>query len=140
MEAQRRETGGVPGTVVTATERRWVQPTTEAIAEDVLVGSRVVGAAAETVQRAGGLVRPRDLPEASALGRVGLDVGRQGARDDQLAAEELDIAPAQRDELALTQAGIGGDADQFGVLGVLLGSGCQLLIPDALRSQIAMGS
>jgi hypothetical protein len=42
-----------------------------------------------------------------------------GAAQDELAAGELDVGPAQRELLSPADAGVSGDADELGVLGVL---------------------
>ena len=34
-------------------------------------------------------------------------------------ADEVDIAPVERDEFAAAESGVGGDADELGVLDVL---------------------
>jgi hypothetical protein len=42
-------------------------------------------------------------------------------------AGEVDVAPAQRDELAASQAGVRGDANDLGILAIL-GGACELRI------------
>jgi hypothetical protein len=51
--------------------------------------------------------------------------------DDHAAGIEVDVLPAQRDQLAEAQAGVGGEAKQLGVL-------CVLACPpgDLIRTQV----
>jgi hypothetical protein len=60
------------------------------------------------------------------LGRS-LHTGGHGAVDDHPSGIEVDVLPAQRQQLAEAQAGVGSKAEQLGVLGVLSRSPCNLV-------------
>lgn len=65
----------------------------------------------------GHLAHPAALP-----GRQ-LSVAGQPSADDQPAADEVDVAPVERHELAAANAGVRSNADELGVGGVLAGPG-----------------
>ena len=121
MEAQRREACSVACGDEAATERRGVGAVAGDGREDVVVGAREVRAAREAVEGAERLVAERDVADAAALG-CALDVAGERALDDEDALGPADVAPAQGDELAAAEAGVGSDAEQLGELGVLLGA------------------
>ena len=87
------------------------------IAEHPIVGAREVRAAPEPFEGGGGLGRKRHAPDAPALGR-GLDPHAHRSSDGHRVAGEVDVAPAQREQLALAQTRICGDPDELRVLGV----------------------
>jgi hypothetical protein len=47
--------------------------------------------------------------------------------DDHPPRVEVDVLPAQREQLAEAQVGVGGEAEQLGVLGVLAYTPCDLI-------------
>jgi hypothetical protein len=69
----------------------------------------------------GDLVDHRDDADLARLGRDELAVGEVGAHADGLAGE-VDVAPAQREELAAAQSGEGGGEEDGGVLVVAGGA------------------
>ena len=56
------------------------------------------------------VVGERHLAVAAALGRSLLAVP-EGAADDELASDEVDVLPLEREELADPEAGLEGDDD-----------------------------
>ena len=53
---------------------------------------------------------------------------------------EVNVVPTQRDQLTTSQAGVCGDADQFGVLGILDHARGELVIADALCTRVAVSA
>ena len=97
--------------------------------EVVLVGE--VLALAEPRERLGDLGRHRDRADLAGLRRGQVAVGVAGSDADGRAGE-VDVSPAQRDELALAEAGErGGEEDR----GVLLGLGGADERHDLLRGE-----
>ena len=75
-------------------------------------------APAQAIERCGSLIGERHSANTPRLGGR-FDSRAHRPRDRQRRPCEVDIAPAQREQLTAAQARIGGDANKLGVLPVL---------------------
>ena len=90
----------------------------ERVAEHELVFADEVLALAQTIQSRCSLVWQRNATDSAALGGR-LDAIAHRAADRQRVTGEVHIPPAKREQLSEAQAGIGGDTDELGILGVV---------------------
>ena len=138
VKAKWFQASGITGALIPPAQRRGIQPTAEAAREDVFIRAGELAALPEPIQSSCGLGRKRDLPGSAALGRADLCLARQRTADDDLAPIEVDVSPAEGHELAAPQAGVGGDADQFRILRVLISAGLDLACGQRRPEGIAM--
>ena len=80
------------------------------IGKDVVIGASELVAAAEAVERGGGLIWERHFARAPTLRGAELGVARERAANDDLPTDEVDVSPAQRHELSAAEASIGRDS------------------------------
>jgi hypothetical protein len=118
MQSQRAQARGVASTLEAAPQSPAVKRPSELVHEHEVFRRREVLPPADPVERGGCLVRERDAADLSRL-RRGLHTRAHRAFDGQRVAGEVDVAPAQREQLAKSQAGIACDAHKLGVLMVL---------------------
>lgn len=122
VEAQRTDTGCSLRATVAATQRRVIEWTPERIAEHEIVGAGEVLAPAHAIQRRCGLIGERHPPSVPGLRRR-FDARAHGAGDIQRRPGEVNVVPAQGQQLALPESRVGGDSDDLGVL-MILGVQC----------------
>lgn len=94
----------------------------------------------EAVERGGGLVREGNFANAAALRGLHLGLAGQGSADDGLAADEIDIAPAEGDELAPAEAGVRRHTHELGVLNVLTGPSDDLRVTQRTARRVSMSA
>jgi hypothetical protein len=118
VEPKRSQTCGITSSLEAFPHRGAVECLAEEVAEHAVAGCREVLAPTQSVQCDRRLVGERDATNTPALGR-GLDSQAHCSSDGERVAGEVHVRPAQREQLAQAQAGVCGDADEVGVLGVL---------------------
>src|SRR6266566_3612762 len=111
MKTERAKARGVARSLVSRYQGALIERSTPPVAEDQLARSGEVAALLETRQRVSRLRDQRHVPHAPAL-RAGDLLGgdRAAHRDDSLPH----VPPAERAELALAEAGVGGHAHELG--------------------------
>ena len=84
VEAEWPEASRVAGPLDATAQRGAVETPSQTIGEHVVVRAREVTTLGVTVERSGGLVRERNLPRATGLGRGRFDVPADRSAHDQL--------------------------------------------------------
>src|SRR5207248_3944722 len=100
VEPQALKVGRVSSTLEATAKRGRVEPPPEAVGEHVVVGAGELDTAAEALKCGCSLVGEGDLAGSAALCGAELRVSRETSADDDLPSCEVDVAPAQRDQLA----------------------------------------
>jgi hypothetical protein len=104
VESQGLKPCRVTGTLEPAAEGRRIDPAPEAAREDVVVRPGEFAAPAEPIQGRGDLVGQRDRARAPALRRAKLRLTGERPADDDLPTNKVDVAPAERNQLAATES------------------------------------
>jgi hypothetical protein len=115
VEAQRAKPRGVTGADEPPPQRRRVEVPGHLAGEDRVGGRRGVAALPEARKRVCHFGNQRNRPRPAALGRRHSAV-RERALDADRALDEVDVAPAQGDELAAAQPRKAGGEEQRSVL------------------------
>ena len=105
--------------LVAAPQRRGIEPATEAVNEDIVLGTREIVARAESSERMNRRHGERHDARAAAL-RAGLHAGRKAAANEQHPAVEVDVVPPQREQLPDLQTGVEKQSERLRILLVLL--------------------
>jgi hypothetical protein len=118
VKAKPTEAGGIAGAFEATSHGRPVQPSSQPRAEHVVVALGVVAARGQAPEGVGRRIGERNETRLPTLGGA-LDAGGHGALHDDPSRVDVDVLPAQRQELAEARGGERSDAKELRVLRVL---------------------